>query len=498
MIFDIAKKRADLSPRQPALFWRNRWYSYSELNERAEALAASLAAKGIKKGDRVSILAFNHVAHLDLILATAKLGFIYTPFNYRLSKAEQEHMAAYLEPSLCFFDSHAAATIPQSLERIALEDYEDWLEPPGNVPDPGLSPEDIQMILPTGGTTGLPKGAMQPYRQGFYNAVNTVLSWGLEQSDCTIQSTPCFHASVNAFVVPLFHLGARVVLQESFSPSSYLRLVETHRATLLFLVPTMYKMLTDEPGFSTSDFSSVRWAISGGAPCPEPVREAFAQKKVAFKQGYGLTEAGVNCFTIALEEAEARPDSVGKPVLYTEACLKDEAGSTLRQGEIGELCLKGEHIFTGYYQREEATRAVLRDGWLATGDLARQDEEGFYYIVGRKKDMFISGGENIYPIEIENLLYDHEAVSECSVLGIPDEHWGEVGLACIVLKPEASTSSEALKSYLSDHLARYKVPKHFVFHTFLPKSGTGKILKTALKDAFLAEPQANAQIHPET
>ena len=488
-MFDIAAKRASLTPERRAVFFDGHWTTYKDLNERATRLAARLAEAGVVKGDRVSISALNHMAHLDLILATAKLGFIYTPFNYRLSEHEQRKIADYVRPKLMFFDAeNAAAAQATGVEGVGLEHYESWLAAaPSPPPTPELSSKDAQMILFTGGTTGVPKGAVQPYRQGFYNAVNTVFSWGLRDDDCAIQATPCFHAAVNALTVPLLHLGARVVLQRAFKPGEYLELVSRESCTLLFMVPTMFKSLTEHPDFPTADFQHVRWAISGGAPCPEPVRAAFMARGVRFKQGYGLTEAGVNCFAIGLNDAKTRPASVGKPVLHAEAVLRDEHGEAVKQGEVGELTLKGSHLFKGYFERPDATAEVLRDGWLYTGDLARQDEDGFFYIVGRRKEMFISGGENVFPVEVENALYEHPAVSECAVLGVPDERWGEVGLAAVVLRE--TVTEEEVRGFLKAHLASYKVPKHIRFVDTLPKSGAGKILKSDLA-AFFGEAHA--------
>lgn len=495
-MLDLAKKRAELTPNRPAVYIESRCYSYAELNERAGKLAQRLVEAGVVKGDRVSILAHNSLAHLDLILATAKLGFIYTPFNYRLSAKEQCDIAAYVRPKLLFFDAENAAkaeAIAQQdkhIQLISLETYDNWRKEAyaSRLTPPSLQPEDIQMILFTGGTTGTPKGAMQPYRQGFHNAVGTVLSWGLREDDCVIQATPCFHAAVNAFTVPLLYLGASVVLQRVFDPGDYLRLVEQHRVTILFMVPTMFQMLVDHPDFAKTDLGSARWAISGGAPCPEPVREAFAERGIRFKQGYGLTEAGVNCFAIELDDAEKRPASVGKPLLHASAVIRDADGEPVESGEVGELTLTGPHVFSGYFEGPEATAEVLRDGWLWTGDLAKTDEDGFFYLVGRRKEMFISGGENIFPAEIENALYEHPAVAECTVLGVADERWGEVGLAVIVRRQGNKVTEQELSDHLKNSLANYKVPKHIRLTDALPKSGAGKILKLELAERFGMEP----------
>ena len=469
-----------LTPSRPAVWAESVWHDYAQLNQRAAALAARLYESGIRAGDRVSIMASNHLAHIDLFLATAKLGFIYAPLNHRLSPAELRDIGDYLEPKLILFDEpnvDKAAEVGRNSALYSLREYATWLDSAGPAPQaPELSPEDPQMILFTGGTSGSPKGALLPYRQMFYNAVNTVMSWGLEADDCVIQATPCFHAAFNAFTTPLLHAGARVVLQPSFEPGEYLRLLHEQRATIMFLVPTMFGMLARHDDFAATDLSSVRWAISGGAPCTEAVRAHFAERDVPFRQGYGLTEAGVNCFSIEQATADAKPASVGRPMLHAQAVIRNEDGSEAEPGETGELTLHGQHVFSGYFRKPEATAEALRDGWLWTGDLARQDSDGDFFIVGRRKDMFISGGENVYPAEIENVLSKHPAVAECAVIGVPDDTWGECGLAAVVLKGPEPVSEGELSEFLRAHLARYKVPKRFMFLEALPKSAAGKVL----------------------
>ena len=490
MILDVAARRAELTPTAPAVRWQGSWYDYAALDDRAERLAAALLAAGVAPGDRVAVLAHNHLAHLDLILATAKCGAVYSPFNVRLAEPEQRAIADYLRPKVVLHDAeHAAKARATGRTLWSLEEHEARLaEAPLELlsqlrserPDGPVGPEDTQMILLTGGTTGLPKGAMQPYRQGFYNAVNTVMSWGLREDDCVIQATPCFHAAVNAFTVPLLHLGARVVLQRVFDPGEYLRLAEANGATILFLVPTMFQMLAQHPDFAAADLSSVRWAISGGASCPEPVRAAFAERGIDLRQGYGLTEAGVNCFSITREQARERPHSVGKPVLHGRAVVRREDGRPTAADEPGELTLKGQHVFSGYFERPEATAEALRDGWLWTGDLATFDQDGFFTIVGRRKEMFVSGGENVFPVEVESAIYDHGSVAERAVVGVADETWGEVGLAAVVLRRGAELDAAGLRAFLKTRIANYKVPKHIAIVDELPKSAAGKVLKREL------------------
>lgn len=482
MIVDVAARRKELTPERRALWWQGAWFSYAQLNDRAERTAAALLAAGVTRGDRVAILAHNHIAHIDLLLASAKAGFCYAPLNARLAAPEQVAMTQYLRPAIVLHDTEAAAKAAATGTVLwSLDEHEARLGATApDLPPVDLGPEDIHMILPTGGTTGLPKGAMLPYRQGFYNAVNTVMSWGLRDDDCVVQATPCYHAAVNAFTTPLFHLGGRVVLQRTFDPAEYLRLLAECEVTILFLVPTMFKMLADHPDFATADLSGIRWAISGGASCPKPVRDVFADRGVGFRQGYGLTEAGVNCFSITTEQAAGRPGSVGKPVLHARAVVRRPDGTHCGPGETGELTLAGEHVFSGYFERQQATTEVLRDGWLWTGDLASVDDEGFFTIVGRRKEMFVSGGENVFPIEVESALYDHPDVAECAVVGVPDESWGEVGLAVVVVRQGSALTVADVKTHLRQRVANYKVPKHVRFVDELPKSAAGKVLKHTL------------------
>jgi fatty-acyl-CoA synthase len=495
MILDVARARAALSPDRPAVQWRGRWYTYAEMDARAEALARHLRTLRVERSARIAILGQNHLAHLDLVLATAKAGVVFAPANARLSEREQRAYLGALRPSLLLHDAASAdvaagVAAATGVPTRSLDDYETWLAgAPSDAPAPDVPPtaEDPQMLLPTGGTTGLPKGALLPYRQIVFNATNTVMSWGLRADDVAVQATPAFHAALNVLTTPLYALGGRTVLMERFDPGAYLRTIAEEGVTLLFMVPTMFAMLADHPEFAGVDLSRVRWAISGGAPCPDPVRERYARRGVRFRQGYGLTEAGVNCFSIEQHVADRKPHAVGAPVLHASAEVRRPDGSVCDEGEIGELTLQGPHVFLGYFERPDETAAALRDGWLWTGDLARRDREGDVTIVGRRKDMFISGGENVYPIEVESACYDHPDVAECAAVGVPDERWGEVGLLVAVPRAGASLDGATLVAFLRTRIAPYKVPKHVRIADALPKSGAGKVLKGELAETFVAE-----------
>ena len=493
MITDLAGWRASLTPERPALHWRGRWYTYAELDERARTLAARLQAEGVRRGDRVSILALNHLAHVDLVLAAPKIGFIYAPLNHRLSAAEQKDIAALLEPAFLLHDranlEKAEAT---GCRRLPLERYGEWLAKSASpVEAPALGAEDIHMILLTGGSTGLPKGAQIPYRQVFANAQDTAYAWGLTENDCAIQATSAFHAAINVLSTPLWFLGGRVIWTESFEPGEYLERAGELGATVLFMVPTMFQALTEHGAFGGADLSRVRFAITGGAPCPPALSAAFAARGIRFKVGYGMTECGVNCFAITLDEAQQHPDSVGRPMPQLRAVIRTPEGAPVPAGTIGELTLSGPAVCAGYFRRPDETRATLRDGWLWTGDLVRQDAQGFYYICGRRKEMYISGGENVYPAEVEAALSRCRGVAECAVVGIPHPRWGETGLAAVVARKGAPLTADNLRLELKSQLAGYKVPTEFLFLDALPKTGAGKIAKPEIRQLF--EQQQPAQ-----
>lgn len=483
MITDLAAWRAAQTPDRPAVRWRGDWLSYAELDRRATRVAARLHAEGVRRGDRVAILALNHVAHVDLALAAPKLGFIYTPLNYRLSAAEQKQLTDQVEPLIVLHD-RANQLQAEALGRrlLPLARYAAWMKKRvAPAPAPELGPDDIHMILFTGGSTGVPKGALLPYRQTHDNAVATIKAWGVSADDCAIQATPAFHAAVNVLTPPLLHAGGRVDWMETFDPGDYLERASKTGATVLFMVPAMFQALASHPAFADADLSRVRFAITGGAPCPPVLRERFAARGVHFRIGFGMTECGVNCFAISTAEAGRHPDSVGRPIEGLEAVIRRPDGKPVKRGEVGELTLSGSMVCAGYYRRPAESAEALREGWLWSGDLARQDEDGLFYICGRRKEMYISGGENVYPAEVEAALSQCRGVAECAVLGIPHPRWGETGLAAVALTPGARQSADNLRAELKERLAGYKVPAEFLFLDALPKTGAGKVDKPGIR-----------------
>ncbi|MEM1417798.1 MAG: AMP-binding protein [Myxococcota bacterium] len=477
---DWLRRRAGYHPGRPALRFLDRTWSYAELDARTDGVAAALRARGVGPDDRVAVLAENHVGFVTLLAAMARTGAMLAPLNYRLATEELRELMGHVAPALLLAGpgwEARAEEIAGSVPVLPLEGFgQDSAPPQASV----VGPDDVATLCFTGGTTGLPKGAMLTHRQLVMNAVNTAFGWGVHAEDAVVVATPMFHAAFHALCWPLLQLGGFVVVQERFDPEEHLALAAAH-ATLLFMVPTMFRLLADAPGFADADLGRIRWAISGGAPCPAPIREAFAGRGIRFKQGYGLTECGVNCFALELAEAAAHPESVGRPMPHLRARLVDDDGNDASEGE---LQLSGPVTMKGYFGRAEATaEAFVSAGgrrWLRTGDVARRDAEGRYFIVGRKKEMFISGGENVYPAEVERALDGHPKVHECAVVGVPDPRWGEVGLAAVVLHEGAGLDEAELRAWVAARLAKYKVPKRWRFLDALPKSGAGKVLKRAL------------------
>ena len=296
-----------------------------------------------------------------------------------------------------------------------------------------------------------------------------------------------FHAGgLFAFLTPLLYAGGRIILAKGFDAEQSLRVIQDERCTVILGVPTLFQMWLDAPGFAAADFSAVHFFISGGAPLPVPLVQAWrAQQPVVFRQGYGLTEVGPNCFSMTDDESFQKTGSVGKPIFHSQMRLVDPAtGLDVPAGATGELLIKGPHVCSGYWQNREATAKSLVDGWFHTGDMARRDEDGFFTIAGRFKDMIISGGENIYAAEVEAVFRDHPAVQEAALIGLPDEKWGEIGLMVVVLKAGHTTTEDELRTFCSQRLARYKVPKHVVFADALPYSPYGKVMKAELKQRF--------------
>jgi fatty-acyl-CoA synthase len=501
---DVLGERARLTPEATALVLAETGerFTYRELDRRAARCAALYSALGLVAGERAAVLSGNSVEFLDLFFAAGKSGVVLVPLNSRATAKEHRKILADCEASALFYEGGddgeggfaetAAALADVSSLRYRLS-FEELLRRTQNLPDvsvPGSGstarpdPEDPYCLLYTSGTTGWPKGVVIPHRMIAWNGYNTVVGWGLRADDVSPVFTPLYHAGgLGAFLVPIFTVGGTVVLHYGFDAVEVLRTLERERCTVILGVPTILRMLAETPEFETADLSHVRWFISGGAPLPESVLDLYRRRGLVLRQGYGLTEVGVNCFAMTDEEAVDKAGSIGKPMMFTEARVVGEEGEELPPGEVGELCFRGPHVSTGYWNDPEATAAARdEDGWFHTGDLARRDDDGFYYMAGRKKEMFISGGVNVYPAEIEAELAAHPEVADVAVVGVADAQWGEVGVAFWVPREAPGPDPGSLVAYLQERLARYKIPKRFVRLEELPRTPYGKVVKGELRD----------------
>lgn len=473
--------------------------TYAQMNERANRLANWLADHDVRKGDRVGILAQNNVFYFDLFFACCKLGAVMVPFNWRLHAREIELLMRQVSPSWVFVGAgdpigdiadHLRATTGLP-ELIAFEGAEsasfiaEW-ENASSAPVTceSITEIDTACLLFTGGTTGLPKAAQISHRQIVWNTFNDHMA-DVHHTDIYLNVFPLFHTGgLFAFSVPTLLLGGTVIQTRGVDPGEILHLIESEGVTIFAGVPTVFQMMTTPPEWHVTDMSSLRYCLSGGAPMPVPlIRKYREEKQVTFRQGFGMTEFGPSVFSLPAEDAERKAGSIGKPNFFVDARVVDpETNQPAAPHEIGELVLRSPVATTGYFGNAEATAKAFDDqGYFHTGDAAKIDDEGYFFIMDRLKDMFISGGENIYPAEIEAAMYAHSNVQMCAVVGMPDEKWGEVGCIFVVRKPRTDLSEAEVLNHLSSHLAKYKVPRQVMFVDALPISGAGKVLKNELR-----------------
>lgn len=483
--------------------------TYREFNARANRLANWLrdTAK-VGKGDRVAILARDGVEHLDLLYACSKLGAIHTALNWRLHWRETVELIQNTTPKVLIYSDDFKSQVGEieNALRASSSALRHYLHIEGNgipgsqhfetvlqsapttrVTCETLEAEDIACLLFTGGTTGLPKGAMISHRMICWNVLNTVVH-DLNHDDIYLNVYPLFHAGgLFAYMSSQIVFGNTTVLTRQFDPAQVLDLIQHERVTVFAGVPTMYQMMLQVPKFKTADLSSLRFCTCGGAPLPVPVIQQYMRdKSIRFKQGFGMTEFGPGLFALSADDAERKAGSIGRPNFFVDVRVVDDNNQPLGPNQVGELLLKGPSRCSGYWNDPQASSQVLdSDGWFHTGDLVKHDADWYFYVVDRKKDMFISGGENVYPVEIENVLYRHPAVHMCAVIGVPDPKWGDVGKACIVLKSGMKATEPELLEFMQQNLAKYKVPKSVAFMDALPLSGMGKILKRELRERFI-------------
>jgi fatty-acyl-CoA synthase len=487
---DLIAKRAELGPDRVALedHATGRVLSYAALDRRAAQAASLMASHGIAEGDRVASLCRNRIEFFELLLGCAKLGAILVPLNWRMPPSELDQLVADADPGLLFYgfeDAEAAAALGRALPAIGLDvDYEERVAtaPVGRWRSHWPS-DGIWYLLYTSGTTGRPKGVIYTFRMALANHANIGSAIDLRSTDSTANFLPLFHtAGINLHSLPTLIAGGRVIVVPGFEEEDLVRLLEARRLTTFFAVPAVYQSLLEHPRFATAPLGEVRHWGCGGAPLPDRLVERYRGLGVRVCNGMGMTETGPTAFLADPADAWDKIGSVGKPQLLCSVRIVDDEGQDVLDDTDGDLLFGGPGVTPGYWRNEEATReAFTPDGWLRSGDIARRDADGFYYIAGRRKEMFISGGENVYPAEVENVLAAHPAVADAAVVAAPDEQWGEVGRAFILPIPGVAALDFAeLESFCRARLASYKVPRRFEIVSDFPRTPAGKIRKHEL------------------
>jgi len=501
------RERARTEPGKRAILFQEVSISYWELWTRVSRLAAGLSRRGVRSLDPVVCICSNHPAFLELYFACSLLGSLFVPLNARLAPPELlfqiEDAGArflFLGPSLgslpealkaCGWKAEAEVffvegdTAVQSEPHGSLFSEDELSEEAGSLRP--FVPEDPQMILYTSGTAGIPKGALLPYRKTLFNSLNAEVFFELSPEDRVLVPVPLFHSlGLNILSIPVLFRGGTVILQERFDEATALGAIEEHRATFMGAVPTIYQRLLGF-GLERHDLSSLRFCFTAGAPIAVPLIEEFHRRGLLLKQGYGQTETSILC-CLDSQDAIRKAGSVGKPVVHAEVRVVGKKEEEVRPGEVGEIVARGPIVMLQYWNRQEETSRAFREGWLHTQDLAVRDEEGFITLVGRKGDMYISGGENIYPEEIERVYRSHPCILDIAVVGVPDPDLGETGLAFVVPDSGKILSEADLRAYGQDKIARYKIPRRFVLVSELPRTVTGKVQKYLLRQRSRQEP----------
>ncbi|TAN22367.1 MAG: long-chain-fatty-acid--CoA ligase [Actinomycetota bacterium] len=491
-------RRLRRSPEVKAIVYKDRSWTYAEIFDRITKLGSALAATGITRSDRVAYLGPNHPALIETLFAAHLLGAIFVPLNSRLAAPEIEYMLADSGAKVLVYapESQALAAGIKNFPgmRIALEssgtmdiDYEEFLGS-GTLEkiDVRIGLDDPAMILFTSGTTGRPKGAILTHGNLHWNCFNVLLDLPLGNDEVTLIGAPLFHvAALNQMFLTTFMRGGTAVIMPSWNVDECFDLIEAHKVTWLFGVTRMYADLAQSPRWETADLSSLRSLMSGGAPIPESLIITYQDRGLVFVQAYGMTETSPGVTMLVPEKSTLKVGSAGTPCFFVDVRIVRSDMSEVDVDEPGEIIVNGPNVTVGYWNNQDATNSAFSDGnWLHTGDIARRDGEGYIYIIDRIKDMYISGGENVYPAEVEAVIFSHPAVAECAVIGVPDEKWGEVGAAFISPKEPDGVSADEIRSYLSARLAKYKVPVYIYFEASLPRTGAGKLQKADLRKSF--------------
>ncbi len=500
-IGDWIRKWSSVQPDKIALIIEDRPFTYREVNLRTNQLCHFLLDRGVAKGDRVSVLLYNCHQYLEVFFALSKIGAILVPLNWRLAAPELESILKDSGTRMIIFDPEFEEVVASVRPHLSLsdgdyigirspcppwaEDYEKGLlEFPSKEPQLPFSVggEDPHILMYTSGTTGIPKGAVLSHRKTFFNVLNADMFYHLTPKDIMVVSRPLFHSGgLLVEAAPVLYKGGTLILKKRFRSREILEAIQKYRVTLLEMAATVYQFILQECDLGQYDLSSVRCYFTGGERVPRAMLEEYYGKGITLSQIFGQTEASTITF-LSPDDAIRKMGSVGLPVFHGEVRIVDKSGKGVGPGEVGEIIIRGPILMSGYWNRRELTAETIRDGWLHTGDLARMDGEGYIYIVDREKDMYISGGENVYPAEVEKVLHTHPKIFDTGIVGIPDEKWGEVGKAFIVLKPGETMAMGEVFEFLKGRMAKYKIPKYVEYVEELPKTASGKIQKFVLKE----------------
>lgn len=501
--FNIAStllRRAELNPERTALIFEEQTLTYADMNDRVRRQAALFKANGVCVGDRVGFLGFNQPAFLETLFAANTLGAIFVPLNFRLTAEEltfiindaglhslvcDDALQPVVDPvknKLCCHEFYSAESEfqhwrPLLKQREEMEPITDWVS---------MGQHDVSVIMYTSGTTGLPKGAMLTHGNILWNNINAHFAFGASRDDVILTVAPLFHiGGLNVSTIHSFTLGSTLVLMRNFEPGAVLKAFNDYGITHMFGAPAMFLFMSQHDDFDNTNFDQVETFICGAAPPPESLLTLYAERGVNFCQGYGLTETAPFSSFLTPEWALKKLGSAGQPPMFSDIRIVDADNQVLANDERGEICIKGPNIMKGYWNRPEATaEAIDSQGWFHSGDIGYLDEDGFLFICDRLKDMVISGGENVYPAEVESVLYKHESISEVAVIGLPDEKWGEAVTAVAALHKGQELTLEQLREFSQSQLAKYKLPLRLHIVDELPRNPAGKVLKFVLKEQF--------------
>ena len=495
----IISRRAQLTPNRRAITFEDNTSTYAEFADRIHRLAAVLRAGGVCRGDRVGYLGFNHPVFLETLYAASCLGAVFVPLNFRLTGPELEFIINDAGVHTLLVDDPLGPLIEAQQKTLCCQRYIsvenpahgwDYLADLLAATEPVAGSEaveanDVAFIMYTSGTTGLPKGAMLTHGNLYWNTVNAFFTENTA-GRVSLTCAPLFHiGGLNVTTLQGLSGGTEVVLHRQFDPGAVLRDIERYKVETMFGAPAMFLFMAQQPEFADTDIGSIQSLICGGAPVPLPLIEIYAKRGVAFAQGYGLTETAPFASLLTTDMVAEKVGSAGLPPLFSELRIVDEDNRPLGPNERGEVCVRGPNVMKGYWNRPDATaEAIDSENWFHSGDIGYLDEEGYLYICDRVKDMVISGGENVYPAEVESVIFEHDAVAEVAVIGLADEKWGEAVTAVIVFEKGCELTLEQLREFAGAKLARYKLPLHLKTIDELPRNPAGKVLKFRLKEIF--------------